>query len=510
MTSLNNPRLTKREFLKYSTGLLSAAVLPYPYQAALANDHWDVIVIGGGTAGLPAAIFAAKRGLKVLVIEKASVIGGTLFVSTGQISGAGTVFQERKGIKDSPDQHYDDIMRINNNTSDPVLTRILVDHAGPTINWLAKNGYTIFENHPVKKMAHDAFSVARYQQGPKGTTSPWGGGIAILNAIKPIVEQEINNGSITILLETSANDLIQSSDGEIKGVVVENNLGNILEYRGEKVILASGGCAANPRLYEELHGVPLYCQMAYPQSQGAGLILGQSVGGYLRGGEKYSPLYGMILSDDKVPSTPYGVARNVMERLPWEILVNSQGKRFVKEDHESVDHIEHRIGEQPAHRHWTIVDQRMLDEMPEIIYDWPNKRIMDESNNHSMFKSANSIRDLAIKSGLHPRNLELTVQEYNNNLNNNRADEFGRQHRPLPLVKGPFYSIRMSGWSLCSFAGLGVNGNFEVTKPSGESIKNLYAIGEVIGFGSTSGNAYVNGMGVTPALTYGKLLGERI
>ena len=64
MTSLNNPRLTKREFLKYSTGLLSAAVLPYPYQTALANDHWDVIVIGGGTAGLPAAIFAAKRGLK--------------------------------------------------------------------------------------------------------------------------------------------------------------------------------------------------------------------------------------------------------------------------------------------------------------------------------------------------------------------------------------------------------------------------------------------------------------
>ena len=249
MTSLNNPRLTKREFLKYSTGLLSAAVLPYPYQAALANDHWDVIVIGGGTAGLPAAIFAAKRGLKVLVIEKASVIGGTLFVSTGQISGAGTVFQERKGIKDSPDQHYDDIMRINNNTSDPVLTRILVDHAGPTINWLEKNGYTIFENHPVKKMAHDAFSVARYQQGPKGTTSPWGGGIAILNAIKPIVEQEINNGSITILLETSANDLIQSSNREIKGVIVENNQGKILEYRREKVILASGGCASNPRLY---------------------------------------------------------------------------------------------------------------------------------------------------------------------------------------------------------------------------------------------------------------------
>ena len=102
---------------------MTAVALPYTYQVALAKEQWDTIIIGAGTAGMPAAIFAAERGLKVLVIEKASVIGGTLFVSTGQISGAGTVFQERKGIKDSPDQHFDDIMRINNNTSDPALTR---------------------------------------------------------------------------------------------------------------------------------------------------------------------------------------------------------------------------------------------------------------------------------------------------------------------------------------------------------------------------------------------------
>ena len=86
----------------------------------------------------------------------------------------------------------------------------------------------------------------------------------------------------------------------------------------------------------------------------------------------------------------------------------------------------------------------------------------------------------------------------------------GRLHRPLAIEEGPFYSVRMSGWSLCSFAGLGVNENFEVMRPTGEPIKNLYAIGEVIGFGATSGNAYVNGMGVTPALTYGRLLGQRI
>ena len=117
---------------------------------------------------------------------------------------------------------------------------------------------------------------------------------------------------------------------------------------------------------------------------------------------------------------------------------------------------------------------------------------------------------MAIKSELPALNLESTIQEYNDNLENNRPDTLTRQHRPLPINKPPFYSIRMSGWSLCSFAGLAINKNFEVIKPSGEPINNLYAIGEVIGFGATSGNAYVNGMGVTPAITYGKLLGESI
>jgi len=49
-----------------------------------------------------------------------------------------------------------------------------------------------------------------------------------------------------------------------------------------------------------------------------------------------------------------------------------------------------------------------------------------------------------------------------------------------------------------------------VVKRSGEAVANLYAVGEVIGAGATSGNAYTNGMLVTPAVTFGRLLGERV
>jgi fumarate reductase flavoprotein subunit len=83
---------------------------------AFAEEAFDLVVIGAGTAGIPAAIFAANRGARVAVIEKAPSVGGTLFVSGGMIAAANTVFQKARGIEDSPDAHYEDVMRINNNT----------------------------------------------------------------------------------------------------------------------------------------------------------------------------------------------------------------------------------------------------------------------------------------------------------------------------------------------------------------------------------------------------------
>ena len=61
-----------------------------------------------------------------------------------------------------------------------------------------------------------------------------------------------------------------------------------------------------------------------------------------------------------------------------------------------------------------------------------------------------------------------------------------------------------------SYAGLGVDGQLRVTRDDGTPIPNLYAAGEVIGNASTSGHALTNGMGVTPALTFGRLLGQKI
>jgi fumarate reductase flavoprotein subunit len=495
---------TRRSFIGGSAILL-AGIGRGGFAAAAREPDYDVIVIGAGTGGIPTALFAAERGARVLLVDKASSIGGTLHWSTGQIAGAGTVFQQRLGIEDSADAHYDDIMRINRGTSDPTLTRLTVDHAGATINWLAQHGYEVMDGHPVTGIGHDHFTTRRYQQGIKS-------GLSIIEAFQPSLQRQIDAGRVELMLDTEVMDLVQQGDGgAILGVVARSATGGLRDYRGRSTVIATGGCASNPRLFEDLHGVPLYAQTAFPTSTGQGLLLGLGAGAWLRGGDKYTSLPGLVPREHRYPTTMYAYAPlYTPKRQPWEILVNAHGERFAREDHPSVDHIEHGVLAQPGQRHWAIYDQAMLEQSSPIIPDWTRERLAAEHETHPMFQRANSIEQLALQAGLHPRNLARTVTEYNARIERGEADAFERLHRPLPIAKPPFYAIEMQGWTLVSFAGLAVNERLQVTKPDGQAIPNLYAVGEALGAGSTSGNAYTNGMLVTPAITFGRLLGQNI
>ena len=121
-----------------------------------------------------------------------------------------------------------------------------------------------------------------------------------------------------------------------------------------------------------------------------------------------------------------------------------------------------------------------------------------------------TLRVLAFRAGLNAATLTSTVQDYNRRIEAGEVDHFGRAHRPGPLKKPPFYAIAMQGWTLVSFAGLSVNRHLQVLDHERRAVAGLYAIGEVIGAGATSGAAYTNGMLVTPALTFGRLLGASL
>ena len=152
----------------------------------------------------------------------------------------------------------------------------------------------------------------------------------------------------------------------------------------------------------------------------------------------------------------------------------------------------------------------MLEKSDPIIPGWSRDRLASEHLTHPMFYSAGSLRELAFKAGINPSALAQNVADYNQQLSAGAPDRFGRAYRPHALSTPPFYGISMQGWTLVSFAGLSVNGNLQVLDSQRRAVPNLFAIGEVIGAGATSGAAYTNGMLVTPAITFGRLLGSQL
>ncbi len=496
-------QFSKRRFLKaLSATAVSFGLSPKTF-AAEEDGIWDFIVIGGGNSGLPAAIFAAQRGAKVLIVEAASQVGGTLFLSTGQMSAAGTKLQKSKGIEDSPQSHYDDVMRISKGTADPDLVRLAVFNAAETFDWLTDNGFEALPGHPITGTSHDPYSKARYAWGPEG-------GISILKVLENKLQPEIDADRVSVLTSTEATELIQATDGSVTGVVTKDENGQTKHFNGRHVLLACGGYASNPKMYEDLEGVKDYSDTSYAYSQGAGITLGLVAGGYVRGGEDHLPIFGGILGDEDFPSPLLAFSRHFPpERPPWEIYINVEGERFLREDIPSHHAHEEALLTQKDERCWVVFDDEIFRNAPPVVNRWSRNEIADAFNGTPMFYKADNLDALADAAGINSTALLKTVTQYNEGRSAGQ-DVLGRQHMPLPIIKAPFYAIRLQGWHLTGAAGLAVDSDLRVIRQDGTPIPNLYAAGELLGQGQLMGRAYCGGMMVTPSLTFGRLLGEQM
>lgn len=497
--------MKRRSFVSASAAAGAGLLLGRYAAAALAAESaapFDLIVVGAGTAGIPAALFAAQRGARVLMLDAAPDIGGTLHLSTGQMSAAGTRLQATLGIADTAQAHFDDVMRISKGTADPELVRLAVDNAATTFDWLMDNGFVPLPEHPVLGQGHEPYSQKRYYWGAKG-------GQTILAVLRKALEPQLANGRITLLLSTPVSALLTGDAGAVEGVRVRSGLVERV-FRGRQVLLSCGGYVSNPEMFERLSGVRDFGDNGYPYSQGAGIELGISVGGFVRGRENYLSNFGSILAGDDFPSKIF--ARFVVipqQRQPWEIFVNSRGERFLREDEPSFDRRETSLLRQPDLRYWIVFDEAIFRAAPPGVGGFSREEMRDAFEVHPWFTKADSIEQLAAKAGIDASGLRRSVEEYNAGVARGR-DAFGRKHLPKPILQAPFYAIRHQGHSTTSTVGLAVNGALNVVRARGVPVRNLYAAGELLGAGQLMGQSFVGGMMVTPALTFGRLLGERL
>src|SRR5437667_5065736 len=130
----------------------------------------DVVVIGAGATGLPAAIAAVDAGASVLVVEANYDIGGHAILSGGNIPlGGGTSAQRKYGIMDSPDLVFADltdwsIVQPNGwpdyRYNDRAIMHAFADHCAPTYEFLLENGVRFKEIPPDNMGAHSTGNSA--------------------------------------------------------------------------------------------------------------------------------------------------------------------------------------------------------------------------------------------------------------------------------------------------------------------------------------------------------------
>ena len=462
---------------------------------------WDYIIVGAGTAGLPAAIFASRRGARVLLIDAAESVGGTLHMANGQIAAGGSRAQDAKGIIDSPDAHYEDVMRITEGLADKDIVRRTVDEAPDTINWLLDNGLTPLPDHPVtgSDPGRPTYTTARYIWGENM-------GRDILAVVVKELEPELASGRVVTQLETEVTELLTSDSGAVEGVRAKSADGEHT-FRGRHILITTGGYAMSPEVFEKLVGEPAYSAGSYPSNLGKGLELATSVGGVLRGHELHRAGTGSILTDDEFPAKPYGrFNTDPLQRPPWEIWVNNQGERFIREDEPFAEIRASALVKQDKFRYAIVFDDQILRSAPSGLSPWTDEKYHAHFNDHPMFFKAESLDELAKMAGIDVKGLKQTVAAYNKSVETG-SDSLGREYMPRKISTGPYYAVIHLGSSATSSVGIVVDKDMRVVKEDGTPIPNLYAAGEVLGSGSTLGHVFTPGMMLTPALSLGRWLG---
>ena len=497
----HGPEFPPTRARRYSRSVLK----PEPSSAnALVERHVDVLIVGAGTAGLPCAIAAVDAGARVLLVDKADRIGGTLHLSGGHFSAAETNRQRDHGIKDDTvDRHYADVQRISEHTARPDIARRAIELAPEMVDWLDESGFAFDPVTPRIVYGHEPYDTARTYYGMNE-------GRSLIDVFAPMIESRLASKRLVVSLQTSLIDLV-IEEGRCIGAVFAGVDGGEYIVRARHVVLATGGYGAAPELFAELDGAPLVSAAA-TTSTGDGLVIARRHGAHVAGIGTYLPTFGGMPSPDD-PERVQWVDRPLLvatERTPWEIYVGPDACRFVAEDEPSVDVKERALTNVPTMTFYTVFDDRAVDDSPNIVVGWTADDMRARAGVRPGVFVADTVADLAAMAGLPPEALAASVEAFNQAVDSGVDHEFGRTTFPARIERPPFYAMRNHGITLITFAGVDVDSDLRVRRADGSVIAGLYALGELLGSAAYMGNSFCSGMLVGPCISFGRFLGARL
>jgi succinate dehydrogenase/fumarate reductase flavoprotein subunit len=340
------------------------------------DDEADVIVIGAGATGLPAAIVAREAGASVILVEAEADIGGHAITSGGNIPlGGGTSAQQKHGIDDSPDLLFRDltdwsIVEPNGfpdyRYNDREIVRAFADENAATFEWLVAHGVVFVDKAPdarggnavgnsVPREIHAAAMAWPTVQTGQPVDAEVQATTSSGNGLMRPLEVAARRAGVRILLEHRMTAIHRESPaaGRTLGIAVRSGAGerNIRAYKA--VIIATGGSTGNlefrrmfdPRLTEEYCGL---AGMPWSDQDASGELAAMAVSASLWGLTNQSGEFGWPVTKPGLigcqynytnlqwmPGSPvfHKARASGLRVTDWQnvVLVNMLGRRFYDE-----------------------------------------------------------------------------------------------------------------------------------------------------------------------------------
>lgn len=486
----------------------------------------DVIVVGGGGAGLSAAIAACQNNAKVILIEKTALLGGNTIRAGGpynavdperqanvQPASEAAMKSLERLLKVSPknDLHkkYQDQLQKELDAYKAQKPNHLFDCLALHILQTYDGGDYAGKIEFIEKMCSESLNAAEWLESnglvwrdtivtvpgglwPRAHVPQNAAGSDYINTNKKLAEKM----GVEIILNCKGESLIKK-DGRITGVkAVQSNGTQVILNAKKAVVLASGGFAASKEMRKKYNSLlnENLGTTNNPANTGDGITMAEKVNANLIGMEYIQCL---PLGNPETGGLNGWIGGIGVE---YYYQVNKSGKRFMAEDGRR-DVMTKALLEQPGSFSYVIADSHVAFKDGKNLWgDDVEKLVADKK----IFR-ADTIEDLAKQIGIDPAVLKQTNDAFNKAVEAGKDNEFGRSLFGQKMDKAPFYASPRMPTVHHTMGGIEINLDTQVLDKNGNVIPGLYAAGEVTG--GIHGKNRLGGNALVDIHVFGRIAG---
>lgn len=465
----------------------------------------DVVVIGGGGAGLSAAVSAAQEGATVILIEKTGALGGNTIRAGGPYNA---VDPERQAAVDAADTNsMEKIKELTEKEAMNPEHQALMDELKADIEeYEASNSTSLFDSIALHKLqTYDGGDYAGHLDliqklvDESLETSLWmeANGVEWTDDIQTVpgglwprahLPKNAAGGDyivagqttaeklgVVIMMNTTGEELIVK-DGRVVGVKATQD-GNVpvTLHATKGVVIATGGFAANVEMRSEYDPtlVDTLPTTNTPAAQGEGIKMAEVVDASVIGMEFIQSLPLGNPADGGLNAWMGGSG------VEYYYQINKEGERFMAEDGRRDTMTQALLAQTDAFSYVISGGNNKIELNGEGFTIWGDN--IDELVENGTIFRADTIEELAQQIGIDPAVLKETHDRFNGFVESGSDEDFGRTLFGDPINEGPYFASPRVPTVHHTMGGLEINLNSEVLNSSGEVIEGLYAAGEVTG-----------------------------